>query len=107
MICSQIFTLKLNLWPKIGLTYAVNWIIGEKILECFWFFFIEFKLLMFHNNTVKISEIEQVEIADNLHQNYPSFRFLHDLQPFYGVKWKFSGFFPPKPLNIIKLLVHR
>ena len=24
MFCSQIFTLKLNLWPKIGLTYAIS-----------------------------------------------------------------------------------
>ena len=24
VFCSQIFTLKLNLWPKIGLTYAIS-----------------------------------------------------------------------------------
>ena len=24
VVCSQIFTVKLNLWPKIGLTYAIS-----------------------------------------------------------------------------------
>ena len=58
--CSQIFTAKLNLRPKIGLTYGISivkWYFGfffvsENIL----FFFAGFKFLMFHNNIVKISK---------------------------------------------------
>ena len=61
VFCSQIFTLKLNLQPKIGLTYAIS------IVKWFFFYFLckkagfLFSLLnlnswMFHNNIVKISE---------------------------------------------------
>ena len=60
VFCSQIYTLKLNLWPKIGLTYASSkekWyfffnFVEENIL--FLFSFAKFELLMFHNNIVKI-----------------------------------------------------
>ena len=53
---------KINFMVKImGLTYAisiVNWIFGNFLLKnIFLLFFTDFKLLMFHNNIVKISEI--------------------------------------------------
>ena len=60
VFCSQIFTLKLNLWPKIGLAYAISivkwffWNFCRR--KYFLLFFAEFELLMFHNNIVKISE---------------------------------------------------
>ena len=44
----QIISIKLILWPKMGLTCAIS------IVN--WNFFTDFKLLMFHNNIVKISE---------------------------------------------------
>ena len=71
-----------------GLTNAisiVNWIFGLIIYififlfiyflyikkNMFLLFFADFKLLMFHNNIVKISEnSEQVELDENLHPNY-------------------------------------
>ena len=60
VFCSQIFTLQLNLWPKIGLTYAfsiVKLFFGIFCLRTYFLlFFAEFELLMFHNNTMKISE---------------------------------------------------
>ena len=58
VFCSQIFTVKLNLRPKVGLTYANS--IEKKLFFCLrkllLFFCAEFELLMFHNNIVKISE---------------------------------------------------
>ena len=51
---------------------------------CFRFFFLffaEFEYLMFHDNTVKISEkIEQVELVEN--QLHLPYRFLHNLHSF-------------------------
>ena len=49
----------------------------------FLFFFVGFKLLMFHNIIVKISEKnEQEELVENLPPNYLSYRFLHNLHSF-------------------------
>ena len=87
VFCSQIFTLKLNLHQKLGLTYAIS------IVKCFFWnfivkkyflsFFAEFELLMFHNNIVKISEKnEQVALVENLPPSYLSYRFLHNLHSF-------------------------
>ena len=54
---SNICSLKLNLWPKVGLSSAIS------IVIFFWnlclrkyslLFFAEFELLMFHNNIVEI-----------------------------------------------------
>ena len=59
VFCSQIFTLKLNLWLKVGLTYAISIVkgfFGIFLRKYFSLFFAEFELLMFHNNIVKISE---------------------------------------------------
>ena len=60
VFCFQICTLKLNLLPKIGLTYAISivkWFFWNFCLsKYFLFFFAEFELLMFNNNIVKISE---------------------------------------------------
>ena len=57
-----------------GLTYAIS------ISNCFWkifnrkhflLFFIEFKLLTFHNNIVKnVRKFEQEELAEKLPQFY-------------------------------------
>ena len=58
MFCSQIFTLKSNIRPKIGLTYVtVKDFLGFFVKEnIFLLFFPSFELLMFHNNIVKFSE---------------------------------------------------
>ena len=88
MFCSQIFTQKLKLRPKIGLIYAVS--IDSKVIfgdfclrKYFLLFFAEFALLMFYNNIVKISEkIEQVVFVENLAPSYLPYRFLNDLAPF-------------------------
>ena len=67
VFCSQIFKVKLNLRPN---KYSL-------------FFFAEFKLLMFHNNIVKISEkIGQAEVVENLPPSYLHFRFLQNLNSF-------------------------
>ena len=86
MFCSQIFTQKLKLWPKVGLTYAIS------VVKCFWnfclrkhflLFFAEFELMMFYNNIVKIfRKIEQVEHFENLAQSYLPYKFLHHLASF-------------------------
>ena len=57
--CSQIFILKLNLCLNISLTYAISivqWILAFFLRKYILLFFPDFKLLMFHNNVVKISE---------------------------------------------------
>ena len=60
MFCSQIFTQKLKLWPKVGLTYAISIVklfFGIFVLESIFLqFFAELELVMFYNNIVKISE---------------------------------------------------
>ena len=60
VFCSQIFTLKLNLRPKIGLTYAISivkWVFFNFCLrKYFLLLFVKLELLMFLNNIVKISE---------------------------------------------------
>ena len=49
----------------------------------FLLFFVEFELLMFNNNIVKISEKnEQVELVESLALNYLPYKFLHDLASF-------------------------
>ena len=49
----QIFTMKLILWTKMGISYAisiVNWIFGKEFLLVF----TDLELPIFHNNIVKI-----------------------------------------------------
>ena len=49
----------------------------------FLLFFAEFKLLMFYNNIVKISEkFNQAQRVENLPPNYLPYRFLHNLHSF-------------------------
>ena len=75
----------------------------------FLLFFAEFELLIFHNNTVKISEkkIEQAKLVENLPPSYLPNRFLHNLHPFLlWEKLKIFEFFL-KPMTRIKLFVHR
>ena len=61
VLCFQIFTVKLILWSKMGLIYAisiVNWIFWKNFIRnYFLLFFTDFKVLIFINNIVKISEI--------------------------------------------------
>ena len=87
VFCSQICTLKLNLSPKIGLTYAISivkWFFCNFCLSnLFLLFFAEFELLMFHNNIVKISEkIEQLKLVENLPPSYLPYKFLHNFHSF-------------------------
>ena len=61
MFRSQICTVKLNLRPEIGLTYAISivkWFLDICLRKyiLLLFFFAEFQKLMFHNNIVNISE---------------------------------------------------
>ena len=89
--CNQMCTLKLNLRPKIDLTYAVSTVkwfffIWEFFFFFFFFFFFtEFKWLMFHNNTVKISEKKWTSgTCWKSPSKLPSlpYRFLHNLHSF-------------------------
>ena len=82
--CPPIFTLKLNLRPKIGLTNAISivkWLFFKLLSKkYFLLFFAEFELNMFHNNIVNISEKnEQAELVENLPPSYLPYRFLHNL----------------------------
>ena len=98
MFYSQIFTLKLNLRAKFGLTYSISivrWIIRTLSKKIFFFllFFAEFELLMFHNNIVKssVKKGERVELIEN--PSYVPYRFLYNLHSFfYGKKMKIFDF---------------
>ena len=86
-VCSQIFTLKLNLRPKICLTYAISivkWFFLEflfkKIVFTFlcWIWIIDVSQQYCEN----FRKIEQVEHVENLAPRYLPYRFLHDLASF-------------------------
>ena len=98
VFCSQIFTVKLNLRPKIGLTYAISivkWFFRSFCLrKYFLLFFAEFKLLMFHNNIVKISEkLDKWNLLKICLQiTYPTdFCKIH-IHFYYRKKWKYLIF---------------
>ena len=80
---SQIFTLKLNLWPKIGLTYTIFW--NFCLRKYYLLFFAKFELLRYHNNIVKISE--------KLNKRNLLKICIHF---YYGKKLKYSIFSKPK-----------
>ena len=88
----QIFPTKLILWTKISLTCSIsilNWIFGIFLLKHILLFLTYFKLLMFHNTIVKISEFEQVKLVKNLHPDYilyPPFDFCIFCRYFYYMK---------------------
>ena len=100
------------MYPKIKVT-AKNW--TDKAIsivkyfvfeflskEIFLLFFAEFKLLMFLNNIVKISEkIEQAELVENLPPSYLPYRFLHNLHSFllYNGKSETIWFFKKQRLE--------
>ena len=71
-------------WSDLGNFYIYKVIFLNFCLrKYFLFFFAELELLMFHRNTVKISEKnEQVELVENLLPSYVPNRFLHNLHPF-------------------------
>ena len=97
VFCSQIFTVKLNLQPKIGLTYAIY----SKVIfwsfclrKYFLLFFAEFKLLIFHNNIVKISEKlnKQNLLKICLQVTYPTDFCKICIHFYYRKKWKYLNF---------------
>ena len=107
----QICTLKLNLSPEIGLTYAISivkWFFGNFCLNKYCLlFFAEFELLMFHNNIVKISEklTKWNLLKICLQVTYPTNFCIIFIHFYYGKKWKYWVF--SKPLTRIKLFAHR
>ena len=98
VFCSQIFTVKFNLRSKIGLIYAISivkWLFGVFVLENnFLLFFTEFKLLMFHNNIVKISEKlnKQNLLKMCLQVTYPTDFCKIGIHFYYRKKWKYLLF---------------
>ena len=106
VLCFPIFTAKLILWPKRGLTCAIS------IVNCFLFiiikkyvllFFTDFKLLMFHNNIVKISEI--LNKSKLVQTTYPINFCIFCNHFYYEKKMKIFNFL--KPMTKIKRFVHR
>ena len=95
----QIGTLKLNLSPEIGLTYAISiakWFFWNFCLsKYFLLFFAEFELLMYHNNIVKISEKlnkwNLLKIC--LQVTYPTNFCIIFILFYYGEKVKILDFF--------------
>ena len=86
VFCSQICTLKINLRPKIGLTYAiclVKWLFGILVEEnLFYFSVLNLKNWCFTTILWKIQKIEQAELVENLPPSYLPYRFLPNLHSF-------------------------
>ena len=84
---SQIFTVKLNLRPKIGLTYAIFTV--KRFFGCFVYENIFFN---FHcwiliidvsqQHCENFRKNEQAEVVENLPPSYLPYRFLHNLHSF-------------------------
>ena len=110
VFCSQIFTLKLNLRSKIGLTYViyiVNDFLSKKIFLTFlycWVWIIDVSQQYCEN----FRKAEQAELVENLPPSYLPYRFLHNLRSFsLWEKVKVFEFFW-KPMTRIKdFYVHR
>ena len=91
---SQICTLKLNLRPKIGPTYAISvvrWFLEFLIKNFFLSFIPEFKLSVFHNNIVYISEKSNMQdlLKISFQVTYPKYFCIVCLHFYYGRKWKY------------------
>ena len=70
VLWSQIFTLKLNLQPKVGLTYAISivkWLVWNfKLRKHFLVFFAAFELWLFYNNIAKFQKKKKQKSKRNL-----------------------------------------
>ena len=59
LLCFQLFTVKLILRPKMGRTYSISSKLDFSenfITNQFLLFFMDFRLLKYHNNIVKFTE---------------------------------------------------
>ena len=98
MLCFQIFTLILNLRPKIGLTYAISIVKWYFLYFClskyFYFSLLNLNYWCFTTILWKFSEkIEQVELVENLPQiTYPTGFCIIFIHFYYGKKWKYLMF---------------
>ena len=98
VFCSQIFTLQLNLQPKIDLTYAIStvkWFFWNFCLrKYFLLFFVEFESLMFHTNIVDISEKmnKRKLLQICLKVTYPTDFCIICIHFHFGRKWKYFFF---------------
>ena len=82
VFCSQICTLKLNLSPKIGLTYAISivkWLFGIFVwVNIFYFSLLNLNYWCFTTILWKFQKIEQVKLVENLPPSYLPYKFLHN-----------------------------
>ena len=87
MFSSEVYILKLNLQPKIGLTYATSIVKGFFLIFClrkyFILFYAEFGLLMFHNNIVKNSKKLNKQNVENQPPSHLPYSFLHNVPSFF------------------------
>ena len=94
VFCSQIFTLKLNLRPNIGLTYAIS--IVKRFFGKYFFTFLCWIWITYVSQQYceNLRKNEQVEVVENMPPSYLLYRFLQNLHSFllYGKKWKYLIF---------------
>ena len=75
-------------WPDLCNVYSKVMVLNFSLRKYFVLFFAEFKLLMFHNNIVKISEKnEQAELVENLPPSYLPYISLHNLHVHPFFRW--------------------
>ena len=85
VLCSQIFTLILNIRPKVGLTYAISivkWFFGIFVVGNIFYFSLLKIIDVLQQYCENFRKIEQVELVKNLAPSYLPYRFLHDLASF-------------------------
>ena len=90
VFCSQKYTLKLNLRPKIGQTNAISivkwfcWLLSTKLFLTFlcWIKIIDVS----EQYCESFRKIEQAELVENLPSSYLPYRFLHKLHSF--LQWE-------------------
>ena len=86
VFCSQICTLKLNLWTKIGLTYAISrvkWFLEFLIKKIVFKFLCRIWIIDISQQYCEnFRKIEQAELVENLPPSYLPYRFLHNLHSF-------------------------
>ena len=112
VFCSQICTLKLNLSPKIGLTYAISivkWFFGIfVIVNIFYFSLLNLNYWCFTTILWKFQKkLNKQNLLKNLPPSYLPYKFLHNFHSF--LLWGKSeniGFFK-KTLTRIKLFAQR
>ena len=90
VFCSQICTLKLNLWPKNWSDLCISvvkWFFFNFCLRKYFYYFLCWIFITNHDVSQQYCEIfrkiEQAKLVENLPLSYLPYRFVHNLHSFF------------------------